>query len=463
MKKQIVLILLLASGYLLGQPAENLADKYVVAAFKNNLMLRQKSLSLQESVAALSEARGLFLPAVNLEARYSRAGGGRTIDFPIGQIINPIYQSLNALLGATAFSQPLEDQQIAFMRRREHDTRIRLTQPIFNSDIYQNYHIRKQQSKAQRAATLAFARHLAAEVKSAYFAHATSIAMADLMANTESLVQENLRVSASLFENQKVTREAVYRAQAELSKIRQNLQEAQMNVALTRSAFNFLLNRPLDSSVEVAVNPHNAQITPPLLTDAIGRALDAREEFRQLTAAQKAATHSVALEKGKFLPSLSLVGDFGYQGEEYRFGKEDDYWMASLVLQWNLFNGGQDKARIQQSKLAVTRLQMENLLLEERIRISVQQAHLSLQVAVTGVRAAEEQLTASRKAFQIVESKYRAGLTTQIDYLDARNRLTTAEAGRIAALNLLGQRHAEFEKEAALLDVASLLPEDLIH
>lgn len=35
--------------------------------------------------------RGMFLPSVSIEARYSRAGGGKIIEFPVGDLMNPVY------------------------------------------------------------------------------------------------------------------------------------------------------------------------------------------------------------------------------------------------------------------------------------------------------------------------------------------------------------------------------------
>ena len=45
-----------------------------------------------------------------------------------------------------------------------------------------------------------------------------------------------------------------------------------------------------------------------------------------------------------------------HEGEDYRFGSEDDFWMGSLVLQWNLFSGLQRKARTDQARAEEERL-----------------------------------------------------------------------------------------------------------
>lgn len=459
MLRLLLISIVFCSGAILkAQEKAPLLNAYITEALQENLALQQENLELQSSLQALKQARGLFLPSLDIEARYSRANGGRTIDFPIGTIINPIYETLNALLGAPAFNQRLEDQQIALIREEEHDSRIRVTQPLFNRQIYNQYRIRQQQQLVQQAKTSAFARHLVAEVKTAYYQFITAAAIVQLMRETVVLLEENLRISKSLYNNNKVTRDAVFRAQAELSKAKQDLLEAQSNRQLSRSAFNFLLNRPLETAIETD-NPENVgNQTFPNLEAATASALQSREEFRQLAAARAASGHAVGLEKSRFLPSLTLVADYGYQGESYNFGSEQDFWMASLVLRWNLFNGGQDHARVQKARIAALQLDNQRLILEDQIRLSVQQSHADLQVALAGVEAALEQLTAARGAYKIVDRKYREGLTSQIDYLDARNRLTASEVGKIAAENLLAQMMARFEQQSASLDIDAFLP-----
>ena len=40
-----------------------------------------------------------------------------------------------------------------------------------------------------------------------------------------------------------------------------------------------------------------------------------------------------------------LAVDYGFQGCRYRFTEGEDHLIGSIVLTWNLFNGGQDRAR----------------------------------------------------------------------------------------------------------------------
>ena len=74
-------------------------------------MLQQQQFALEKSMYALKEAQSLFLPKVSLQADYFLAGGGRTVDFPAGDILNPVYATLNQLTEGNNFPT-VENQRI---------------------------------------------------------------------------------------------------------------------------------------------------------------------------------------------------------------------------------------------------------------------------------------------------------------------------------------------------------------
>ncbi len=110
-----------------GRPLAAVIDEYVREGLGANLTLRAQSLDVERSAAALDEARARYFPEVGLDARYTWAQGGRTFELPLGQALNPAYQTLNDLLIAQG-QQPqfpvVQDETIAFLREREQDTRI---------------------------------------------------------------------------------------------------------------------------------------------------------------------------------------------------------------------------------------------------------------------------------------------------------------------------------------------------
>ncbi|NIV72270.1 MAG: TolC family protein, partial [Calditrichae bacterium] len=315
--------------------------------------------------------------------------------------------------------------------------------------ILYNYNIKKNLARAREAERNAFKRQLVAEIKTAYFGYLKAVQIEHLLNETAILLRENLRVSKSLYRNHKATEEVVFRAQAELSELKQQKAEAGKGRELTAAYFNFLLNRPLDESIIEVADSTLGSLKDIDLAEAENRALAHREEFEQLQRSINAASNNVSVAKTEYLPGISFVFDYGIQGESYRFSKEADFWMASVVLQWNLFNGFQDKAKVQQARLEEQKLKTKQRELQKQILLKVREAHHNLKVARRTVIATNERLNSAKKSFQIVNKKYSQGMAPQIEYLDARTSFTNAGVNQIIARYDLQIRLAEFERVIA--------------
>ena len=94
---------------------------YVRQAIEGNLGLRQERLAADRADAEVREARGLFLPSVAFDARYSEMSGGLNI----GDFINPAYGALNEITGSNRFPTDV-DARLPLAQ----ETRIRIAQPL---------------------------------------------------------------------------------------------------------------------------------------------------------------------------------------------------------------------------------------------------------------------------------------------------------------------------------------------
>ena len=428
-------------------------DDYIQRALQENLALQQKSFSLQQSMAALKEARGLFLPSLSVEARYSRAGGGRKIEIPVGDLMNPVYATLNQLLSQTGqpavFPEGIPNVSEPFLREKEHETKIRVIQPVFQPEIYYNYRIHQKLKKMEEFSKTVYIRQLVADVKTAYYNYLKTVQIGKLLDETEFLLQENLRISRSLYHNDKVTQAAVYRAEAELHAFHQQQAEADKHLHLAAAYFNFLLNRPLDKAIILTDSLQGDQTDRMQMKEATAGAIHRREELKQIREAVELAGDKIGLSCSKFLPGIAAVLDYGYQGETYRFGPVDDYWMASFVASWNLFNGFQDKYQIDQNRLQRKRIQIQLQEAESRIQMQVQDCHYRLNVARKNIETAAARRKAARNSFHIVDRLYKEGMASQIEFIDARSTQTEAEVNAIVANYDYQINLAEFEKVTA--------------
>jgi len=417
-------------------------EEYIREGLRSNQQLKQKQLDYAQSVAALKGARGLFFPDVSLQARYTVARGGRIIEFPVGDLLNPVYSTLNLLTMSELFPQ-IENEEFPFLRPREQETKVSLVQPLFNSELIQNYRIRKEQTEIARISADQYRRELVRKITGAYYDHLKASSLKLLADTSMLLVRENLRVSRSLFKNDKVTIDAVYRSEAELSRVEVQQAQARNLVEASRAYFNFLLNRSLDSPVQLW---EGLVETPSLSLEEAGRmALQNREELQQIERAMEVNRHMTALHRGNNLPGLFGVVDYGIQGEEYRFTPEDDFVIASLVMRWNLFQGSVNRQKVQESRIEGEKL--ETLLSQtgQQIHLEVINNYYALQATYESVQAAAKQERSARRAYELIERRYAEGQASLLELIDARTGRIGASANHIAARSEYFSRLAEFE------------------
>jgi outer membrane protein TolC len=386
----------------------------------------------------------MFMPSLSLEARYSRAQGGRQITFPAGDMLNPVYATLNEMMAAQGSSprfSTIDNEVIPFLREEEQETKLQVTQPIFVPAVLHNYQLQGAMLEAEEAGLLAVECQLAAEIRVAYFHWRQATDVLEVLESTKHLLEENIRVSEALAARGKVTRDVVFRAEAELIAFEQEQRRARMAERLSKNHFNFLLNRPLDHPIEEVSSDRDAAYLHDLET-----ALANRQELRALSAAAVAAQEGVDLAWSKHLPTLVAAFDYGFEGESYRFDTDHDYWMASLVLSWNLFNGLQDHYERRQAEHRVEMVAAQRHELEESIALELRRASEELDVARFGVDSTRARAESERQSFDLVSKRYNLGMAPHIEYLEARNAMTQADIAHAVARHELDIKRAQLAK-----------------
>jgi outer membrane protein len=431
----------------LKRPLPAVIDEYVREGLRSNLALRVQTLEVERSAAALDEARARYFPEAAFAARYSRSQGGRTIELPLGDALNPAYQTLNDLLIAQA-QQPqfpvVQNESIAFLREREQDTRITLRMPLIAPVIPAAVRAQRELLGASEFARTALARRLKRDITVGYLSWLSATRTRGIVDASVALLNENLRVNDSLHRNGKITQDQVLRARAELLAVTQQSREAQNGASQASSYLNFLLNRPLDSPLENADVTADVSATTRALAELRSAALANRPEVEQLRHLARASEAQVNIARADRWPTLSLGADGGIQGEDYQFGRGSNYATISLLLNWTFFDGGARRAAVRQANASARKTNTQLDELTQQVQLEVQQSLDRLNTSADSLATAEARADAARAAFRIASRKRDEGVISQVEFIDARSSLTSAE------LNLNVTRFEVLARQAEL-------------
>src|SRR5256885_169056 len=106
-KKNLLLFIALLVLFALWQRAfgQSVLADYIRIGLDSNIALKQQTFDLEKAKLDLERAKALFYPQIAFNAQYTLASGGRTIDVPLGDLLNNVYSSLNQLTSSAKFPQ----------------------------------------------------------------------------------------------------------------------------------------------------------------------------------------------------------------------------------------------------------------------------------------------------------------------------------------------------------------------
>ncbi len=441
------------AGHAMPVPAAALA--YVDEALTRNLGLAEKTIETDRARVRLAEVRGALQPRLDLVARYSQADGGRTIDFPTGDLLNGVYRTLNDYLrgeGRAATFPQIANQTVPLLREREQETKLRLTQPLYRPEITRGIRATRAEVAVREAQLAAYKRELRLTVLTAYYGYLQSEAAVRIWETTAGLTDEALRVNRGLRQADKITDERVLRAEADVLLVRQQRAEAERDRNAARRGFNFLLNRDLETAITVPPEEELAALTEMLLKETIAPlpGIERREEMTALEQAVAAATAAEDVARAKLGPTVALAVDGGVQGTNYRTGTGANFVQGSIVGEFNLWDGRKQRSQLTQAKLERRRSEIEREQTRQQLALQSRRAGDDFQAATTAYRAAEMRRRALARAFELVAGREREGLANQLNFLDARAERTRAELNAEITRQRLFTAAAEFDRATAL-------------
>jgi outer membrane protein TolC len=421
--------------------AQKPLDNYVAEALANNKTIRQQNFQLDKALYALKEAKSYFMPSVTLLGSYVKSKGGRTIDFPIGDLLNPVYSSLNTLTETENFPQ-LDNQSIQLNPDNFYDAKLRTSLSVINAEIMINKKIKKEMITLQQATLNVYKRQLVKDVKSAYYQYSQADKAVAIYVNALSLVNENIRVNESFLRNGVRNGTALTRAKAEKERIDAAITEAINNRTNAQSYFNFLLNRSLDETIIL----DSASTENPEVIIAGNGDITGREELQQVKSELSANTLNKKLQQSYLVPKLNTFLDLGSQGNDFKVNNKSQYYLWGVNLQWDLFAGGQHtyKTKQVQADVNTSQLRYDNTL--NLLEMQLKQTINNYNTAVANHKSAATQLSLSMKYYNDQSKVYKEGQLLYIELLDAQNQITQAALQASVAYSNVLIAAAELER-----------------
>jgi outer membrane protein len=154
---------------------------------------------------------------------------------------------------------------------------------------------------------------------------------------------------------------------------------------------------------------------------------------RAAAAGERARAAAAALK-----PTIAVGGGFDYARPNPRiFPREERWrtsWDASVTANWPLFDGGRARSEVAEAA-ALTRAVQERLAeLDTALLLEVHQRLTELDSGRAAIAAATDAVRSATEARRVVGERFRAGVATSTDVLDAQIAVLQAELDRTQAI-----------------------------
>jgi len=156
-----------------------------------------------------------------------------------------------------------------------------------------------------------------------------------------------------------------------------------------------------------------------------------RPDVRGAEATLRAATARIGVAQAAFLPTFTITGQYGTQSAEFSqwFASGTNIWQAFVGVSIPLFKEGRPGAG-EQVNVARARASQARSRYEQTVLVAlreVEDALVGLRTAQDRSAAQERQAIALRRALELADMRYRNGVSSYLDVLDAQRGLFGAE------------------------------------
>ncbi len=410
--------------------------KAVQIALENSLQRRMAAKDVDIADEGLSRAKAEFWPTLTLQG-----GVYRYNDQPSMVQTNQGLVKLNNLLSSMTGGQ-VPEQDLPSDSRTYYGGLVKLTQPLYTGNkLTATRRLAQANLERSRKDLNTSDNDLALDARKAFYTVILARQMAGTMDEAVQSMTEHAKEARAYHDQKIVPRIDLLRAEEKLADLRQQQLYAHNNVDLAQTSLNYVLGVDMDTRFTFDETPGLLSLTQDL-DASIQAALKNRPEIGAVKAQIRMAKEQIAIAESDYLPTLALVGE----AHHYEPENEDPSAQIGIVASVDLFDGGRTHHKRAQALRQLEKAQTAEKQLVRGIRLQVEKAFHNAQAARESIAVAEKSLDTAQETLDAARTRYKVGLSTSLERLDAEVALTRAKTNHIHAVSMYNIAISELER-----------------
>lgn len=328
---------------------------------------------------------------------------------------------------------------------------IRAEAPLFDLSLYQRWTASRHGEASAKAQSRVAREGIAALVVGQYLRTQRAAESVKAARSRVELAGALEKLAEDQQKNGLGTKLDTLRAQVQVQNERQRLIQAETQVRTARfglvklldlePATNLVLTDPLTAPEAVAFT----------FQEAYGQGLAQRPEVAALDAREQAAMSLRDSARSLRLPSLVVTGSYASMGLSPSQPWVPTYTVG-LGVKVPLFTGGRISAQTAKAKLELDRVAEERKEIRAQVGLEVQVAQAEMDSARSEVEVTSLAVGLAQEALVQSRHRFEAGVSNNIEVINAQDELARAEDNRINALWRLNQSRADLAKAMGQLE-----------
>lgn len=351
--------------------------------------------------------------------------------------------------------------ELAFGRPYDGDIGISLKQMVFNG----SYFVGVKASKTYQE--LSFKDHIKSKldvteaVTKAYYSVLVNEMLYESVLSNFQRLDSLLRETEIMYKNGFAELLEYNRLKVEFNNINTAKGNSKRAVEISMSLLKYQMGMPVDASLTVLDKFEDLRFDIEADLQQ-GYNFQRRIEYSIMQTNQQLAEIELKNNKAQYLPNLDLSFAWGMNAGASNFqdlGKLGDrtiwpdYQLTGLSLHVPIFNGGYKARIIQQNKIKIQQLDYQRKMLENSIKMEVDQYRKTLMNNMDQLRAQEENMELAESVYNQSKIKYQEGVGSNLEVIDADNSFKQAQTNYFNALYDALISHVDYQKALGILKI----------
>lgn len=330
---------------------------------------------------------------------------------------------------------------------------ISLYQMIFDGSFFVGLEAARKFKDLTVLSTRRTEEETAATVSQAYYTALISRERAKLLdVNVDRLrnLEENTR---GLYEAGFVEKIDVDRITINLQNLKVEKQKVDNLVALSENLLKFQMGMDLDEALTLTDTLERPETLPNLPeVDYQTKWHEKRIEFSLLREQETLQSLNLKRYKVSRIPSAGLFANYSYQAPRTAFNFFDfnrkwyPYFVVGLSINVPIYDGGQNKGRIQQVEGEIMKIKNNQMRLEQAISLEVRNAGTSLVNSYMTLKSAGQTLELAQEVYRVTRIKFEEGVGSNLEVLEAESTLRESQTNYLTALYEYMMAKTDLEK-----------------